>query len=1034
MGKALNGKTGRRYWKALEQLAETPDFQKWVDDEFPHRSTLLSIDRRDFLKYMGAGMMLAGLSASGCRSLPEERIVPFIAGPEDRIPGKPTYYASIATLSGYATGLRVKTNEGRPIKLDGNPNHPASLGALDVKTQARVLDLYDPDRLRMVRHLGGDATWGGFLEAARAKLQELAPTGGAGVAVLSQPVGSPTMRAQMAAFQIQFPAAKWVQYDPVAHKNVAEASTSAFGRVLDTQYRFDQARVVASLDSNVLMDGPAAVRYQRDLMSGRDLTRGATEMNRVYAVECMPTTIGVVADHRIPLRASQMLGFAKALASKIGVPGVGSSPVPAGVDEAWINALAADLMSNPGASVVVAGSHQPAEVHILVHAINEHLGNFGQTVVFTDPVVAAMGDLGSLVGAMQSGEVKALFVLGGNPAYDAPADIDFAGALGNVPFKAHLSMHDDETGERCDWQLPLSHFLEAWGDGRAFDGTASVQQPTIEPLYDSKSEIELIETLLGGARDGMAIVQTTWRTAWGQAAFQANWQKALATGVIEGTASPLATATVAAGVAGALSAEEASGTELVIMPDPNIYDGRFANNGWLQELPKPLSNLTWDNAAHMSHSTAVQMGVKPDTYLGFIPAEREAEMVAITVDGRTVEFPVYVQHGMADGVVAVHLGYGRTRGGKVMLPLKNDVTTQGGGFDAYRLLRSGRGASRTNPWIVANGAKFQMTERTYPLANTQFHNTIEMTEIDSHREVLEEMTLSKFLADEHEEHKENPSLYDDDMIGSNPILGKVFPQTSTDESGWNSDEHYQWAMTIDLSLCTGCNACVVACQSENNIPTVGKYQVQRGREMHWIRIDRYYVGTGEHSEWPVVNPDIRFQPVTCMHCENAPCEPVCPVAATTHSREGLNQMIYNRCVGTRYCSNNCPYKVRRFNYLNYANHDDVPVKTLLNNPDVTVRGRGVMEKCTYCVQRINHARIDAKKLGEKIKDGAVTTACMDACPSRAITFGNRNDVSSEVALRLKDKRTYKLLDHELNTKPRTTYLARVTNPNQGIKA
>ena len=608
-----------------------------------------------------------------------------------------------------------------------------------------------------------------------------------------------------------------------------------------------------------------------------------------------------------------------------------------------------------------------------------------------------------------------------------------------MAFKAHLSTHDDETGLECDWQLPLSHFLEAWGDGRAFDGTASIQQPTIEPLYESKSEIEFMEALNGHGRDGLAIVQSTWMAAWGETGFKDRWEKALAKGVIDGSQYPELPLAVSTALAGMLTAEEASGTELVILPDPTVFDGRFANNGWLQELPKPISNLTWDNAAYMSHSTALQMGVEIDKKYGFIPADREADVVAITVDGRTVEAAVYVDHGMADGVVMVHLGYGRTRGGKVLLPLKNDASTQGGGFSAYPLLRSGQGAGRTNPSIVINGAKFEMTGKTYPLANSQFHNTIDMTAIDSNREILEEMTLSKFLSSEEEAHEDNPSLYETDMVSKfvPDWLKKKAPvleDTAVDKRGFNSPEHYQWAMTIDLTLCTGCNACVIACQSENNIPTVGKYQFQRGREMHWIRIDRYYAGQGEHSEWPVKNPDIRFQPVTCMHCENAPCEPVCPVAATTHSKEGLNQMVYNRCVGTRYCSNNCPYKVRRFNFLNFGNHDDVPVKILLNNPDVTVRGRGVMEKCTYCVQRINHARIDSKKRGEKIKDGEVTTACMDACPSSAIVFGNKEDAMSAVAKRLGEKRSYKLLDHELNTRPRTTYLARVTNPNQEIEA
>jgi MoCo/4Fe-4S cofactor protein with predicted Tat translocation signal len=1024
MGERLKGKTGRRYWKALEQLAETPEFQKWVDDEFPHRSTLLNMDRRSFIKFMGAGMMLAGLSASGCRKLPEERLVPFVAGPEDRLAGKAVYYSSIANLGGYAMGVKVKTNEGRPVKLDGNPNHPASLGALDAKTQARILDLYDPDRLRMPIHRGESDSWKSFLSHARKTLDGLAANGGSGIALVTEAVGSPTMRAQIAQFRAKYPLATWVQHEPANSRNASLGATNAFGTAVDTVYDFSKARVVLSLDSNVMMEGPGAVRYQHDIMAGRDLSGGASTMNRIYAVECAPTTIGVVADHRVPLRASQVPAFAKALAGRLGVSGVGSSPLPTGFAEKWMSALVADLLANRGSSAVVTGAHQSADVHALVQAINAHLGNFGQTVSHIPTLVPSSGNLGSLVSAMDSGQVQALFILGANPVYSSSPTLGFAEALKKVPFKAQLSTHDDETGAQCDWQLPLSHFLEAWGDGVAFDGTAAIQQPTIEPLYDSKSEIEFLDALVGNASDGMSIVQSTWRGRW-TTDFEKQWQNALASGVIAGKPAPLPV-TVAAGLVGTIGASEATGTEIVLMPDPTVHDGRFANNGWLQELPKPISNLTWDNAAFMSHSTATQLGVKPDTYLGFIPADRDAELAAITVDGQTVEAAVNVIHGMADGVVLLHLGYGRTRGGQVLLPLNTDDEYEAGGFSAYRLFR----ADQANPWIVSDGVRIELTSKTYSLANAQFHNTIDMTEVDSERELLEEMTLSKFLSGGEIEHYDNPSLYDTDMVSKFVPL----PETAVEKSGFNSPDFNQWAMTIDLTLCTGCNACVVACQSENNIPTVGKYQVQRGREMHWIRIDRYYAGSGEHSEWPTKNPDIRFQPVTCMHCENAPCEPVCPVAATTHSKEGINQMVYNRCVGTRYCSNNCPYKVRRFNFLNYANHNDVPVKLLLNNPDVTVRGRGVMEKCTYCVQRINHARIDAKKRGERIKDGEVTTACMDACPSRAIVFGDMVDVTSKVSQRLADKRSYKMLDHELNTKPRTRYLARVTNPNQEIEA
>ncbi|HXH62351.1 MAG TPA: 4Fe-4S dicluster domain-containing protein, partial [Fimbriimonadaceae bacterium] len=829
--------------------------------------------------------------------------------------------------------------------------------------------------------------------------------------------------------------ARWVQYDAATRRNHANGAVLAFGEPRDTVYKFLEAKVLVSVDSDVMMEAPGSVSYQKDIMAGRDLGGGATEMNRVYAVESAPTTIGAIADHRVPLRASEMMNFVSALANKIGVPGAATSIVPEGFDPSILDAIAKELMANRGTSAVFGGDHLSGDVHALIHAINAHLGNFGKTMVTIDPVIPDAGsqtaDLASLAADMAAGQVTMLFIAGGNPVYDAPADLDFANALAQVPFKAQCSSHDDETGAQCDWQLPASHFLEAWGDGRAFDGTASIQQPTILPLYDCKSEHEFVDALIGNAREGMQIVQDYWRSVWGEDGFDERWHAVLSSGVIDGTAFAPKDAVVKDGLVGALPlGERADGLEVVFKPDPTIYDGRFANNGWLQELPKPLSNLTWDNAAYMSHETAKKIGVKPSKYLGFIPADGAADMVTVTIDGRTVELPVYVQHGMADGVVVVHMGYGRTRGGKVLLELEEGKAYEGGGFSAYKLIR----AAGTNPYMVVNGANVQHTDNHYPLANSQFHNTIDTTQIDSDREILHEYTLAAFIDLKDPEDKKPPSLYDDDMIGSNPVLGTVFPQSATDENGWNTDKNYQWAMTIDLSLCTGCNACVIACQSENNIPTVGKYQVQRGREMHWIRIDRYYQGTGAESDWPVQNPKIRLQPVACMQCENAPCEPVCPVAATTHSKEGINQMVYNRCVGTRYCSNNCPYKVRRFNFLNYANHNDVPVKMLLNNPDVTVRGRGVMEKCTYCIQRINRARITAKKRGKRIQDGEVRTACQDACPSEAIVFGDMTDATSKVARMLRDRRRYKLLNEEVNTRPRTTYLARVTNENPEVGA
>ena len=1039
MSQKLKGKTGRRYWKSLEQLARTPEFEKWADGEFPYRHDMSVVDRRGFLKLMGASLMLAGLGAAGCRKLPEDRLVPFISGPEGRIHGKPVYYASISSCGGYSIGLKVKTYEGRPIKLDGNPNHPSSLGGIDARTQARVLDLYDPDRLKLVKFKREASPWSGFLKAAREKLVELGENDGAGIVLLTETVGSPTMHAQITAFQQKYPAAKWVQYEPVNRDNALRASQLAFGQVVDTHYRFDRAKVILSLDSNVMMEGPGSVRYQRDIMASRSLVDGRKEMSRIYAVEGATTTLGVVADHRLPLRPSQIFNFTKALAARLGMRVAGPSSTPRGVDEKWITAVANDLLANPQASVVVTGEHQSGAVHALVHAINEHLDNVGHTVIHTEPVMPnpteQVKEMAGLTARMNAGQVDMLLVIGGNPVFTAPADLEFGSAMGKVAFCAHLSNEENETGAKCDWQLAKSHFLESWSDGRAHDGTTAIQQPMIEPLYDSVSGIELIDSLLGTSREGMDIVKGFWNGAWGEEGFDKKWRHALADGVIEDSTAPEVAVRVSPAVSRLSEEGSDSGHEVVFLPDPTIYDGRFANNGWLQELPKPISNLTWDNAAYMSHSTAVGLNIEIDKRYGFIPADREADIVSITVDGRSVEAAVYVNHGMAEGVVLVHMGYGRTIGGTVMLPSgkgKGDPSKTGGGFNAFAIRTS------QDPWIVADGARIKRTDKTYPLANAQFHNTIDMTVVDSDRDILREMTLDEFLHpdEEHAEEGhdgENPSMFKEDM------LSRIIPgmeESAVQNQGWDykNSVNYQWAMTIDLALCTGCNACVIACQSENNIPTVGKYQVQRGRELHWIRIDRYYAGQGDESEWPVPDPVIRFQPMTCQQCENAPCEPVCPVAATTHSKEGLNQMIYNRCVGTRYCSNNCPYKVRRFNFLNYGDHHDLPVKMLLNNPDVTVRHRGVMEKCTYCVQRISAARITAKMAGGKIPEGGVVTACQQACPSKAIVFGDMRDPESAIGRSLASSRSYKVLDKELNTRPRTTYLARVNNPNKELDA
>ncbi|MCH7904365.1 MAG: TAT-variant-translocated molybdopterin oxidoreductase [Armatimonadetes bacterium] len=1018
--------SGPKYWKSLEQLVGSPEIEKWAEDEFPYRKDLASIDRRDFLKVMGASLMFAGVGAAGCRTTPESRIVPYIIAPEDRPLGETVQYATSHTVGGYAIGLLATSYEGRPIRLDGNPLHPTSESGVDARTQAQILGMYDPDRLRSVQDRGEFSTWISFLKDAREKLAAGEANDGSRIAILTESVGSPSLASQIRAFQSKYPGAQWYQYDAVNRDSVRQGAVAAFGQHVETRYRFDRANVILAVDSNTFMEGPGAVRYMSDIMGGRQIDADHEGMNRIYVVEHAPSTLGVTADHRIPLKPSQMLQFVRALAAELGMSGAAGVSAPDGVSKEWIAALAADLMANGGASVVVPGDHLPPSVHAVVHGVNEFLGNVGRTVIHTEPVLPKPADsaaeIRNLVTAMESG-LDMLLILGGNPVYDAPADLGFVEALKGVSLTAHLSLHADETGAACDWELPDSHFLESWSDGRAFDGTASIQQPLIEPLYDCKSAHELLDALAGESREGLEIVRSYWRSNWNADAsddeFDKLWRVALSKGVLAGTeASEIQVQVIEGLLSGIPKSMKSSELELVILPDPTVYDGRYANNGWLQELPKPISNLTWDNSIQMSHATALKHGVEIDKKYLFVPAVRDADVFKLTANGRSVEGAVYVNLGMADDVIVVHLGYGRTRGGRIIE--SDDRTKHGGGFSAYRV-RDSRNMSMTT-----EGVKLQKTKETYPLANTQFHNTIDVTEVDSDREIFQEMTLERFRnlnsgVEELPEKHEAPSMYDNDRN----LLSGIFPDVNADD-----DANYQWAMTIDLTLCTGCNACVMACVAENNIPVVNKYQVQRGREMHWIRIDRYYTG-GSSDEWPIKNPQIKFQPVTCMHCEHAPCEPVCPVAATIHSKEGLNQMVYNRCVGTRYCSNNCPYKVRRFNFLNYANLHGIAVKDMRHNPSVTVRGRGVMEKCTYCVQRINETRITAKKERRKIGGDEVRTACQVACPTNAIVFGDKSNEASVVAKSRKDKRNYILLEM-VNTRPRTTYLARVTNLNEEV--
>ena len=978
---------GKEYWRSLEQLADTPEFKEFLHREFPQGASEFfdPISRRKFLTLMGASMALAGLM--GCRR-PVEKIVPYVKAPENVIPGVPKYYATTMPLGLSATGLLVESHEGRPTKIEGNEKHPASRGAAGVWHQASILNLYDPDRSKVVLQKGAQAGWDEFVTFWRQQFDQFSENRGAGLVILSESFSSPTLFRLRKTFLQQFPRARWIAWEPIQDEHILRGTEIAFGRTYVPRYHFDRADIVLSLDSDFLLQESDALTYSRDFASRRRVSSEKDDMNRLYVVESTYTTTGAMADHRMRLQAREIGAFVAALALELQAQGLRTGVEDAvrayaghSFNQKWLNALAKDLMQHRGKSLLIAGRRQPAEVHALVFALNQALGNLGKTVALVDPADKLLPDTGALnalVRDMKAGQVKTLVMLGGNPVYNAPADLGFGAALKKVEHTVHLSSHVDETSMMAEWHIPRAHYLEAWGDARALDGTLSVIQPLIAPLFGGKSDVE-VANLLATGRDlrGYDLVRETWRTLLPRARFERAWRRVLHDGLLENSALPeqrpsLKTGRVAAALQQNPLPQDRAGKEnleIVFYASPAVFDGRFANNGWLQELPDPITKITWDNALMVSPATARELGVK------------ENEMVLVEYRGRRMKLPVWIQPGQPDYSVAVALGYGRSQSGRI----GNDV-----GFNVYKLRQSQHAD-------FDSGLRLTPTGEKYVLATTQNHWSMEG------RPLVREATL--------EAYREHPE-FAREMVELPPL-----------ESLWKEhpyDEGYQWGMTVDLNVCTGCSACITACQSENNIPIVGKEQVWRGREMHWIRVDRYFAGGLD-------DPEVVYQPVMCQHCEMAPCEQVCPVAATVHDQEGLNVMVYNRCIGTRYCSNNCPYKVRRFNFFNYTNETPEIVKMAMN-PDVTVRFRGVMEKCTYCLQRISEVKIRAKNEGRQVRDGEIKTACQQTCPTDAIVFGNINDPESRVSKIKEQNRNYEILA-ELNTKPRTSYLAKLRNPN-----
>ena len=989
----LKGAKGKRYWRSIDELAGTEEFQAAVEREFPAAAQewVDPVSRRGFMKLMGASMALAGLA--GCTKQPDEPIYPYVKQPEDLVLGKPNYFASAHPFVTGAVPVLVKSDQFRPIKVDGNPEHAYNLGSSDVFTQGTLLDLYDPDRSQHVVYMGESRQWGEF--AQEFKHAVTASKDGTGVYFLSATITSPTLARQWKAVQAAYPKAKLVQYDP------ALAGTSlASGPAV--QYALADADVIVSLDADFL-SGAAFPGFHKLTREYAQRRKSPEKLNRLYVVESTPTTTGMKAEHRLGLRASEIPAFAATLAAAVGASGAPASSYNwTDGQKKYLAALAKDLKANAGKSVVIPGLYQDASVAALALAINSALGNVGKTVLVSNepanPIPSdQLGDFKSLVADLNAGKVDWLMILNVNPVYAAPADFEFASAFNKAKIVAHLGSHVDETGQISQWHIPAASALESWSDARSYDGTVSIVQPLIAPLYAGRSSHDVLQLPLNepflSAYD--AVRETAKSTIKGD--FETGWRKALHDGWIADSAKFGAGSASGAGMPKSIPAPAAKDAiEIIFRPDPNIYDGRWSNVGWLQELPKPVTNLSWDNAAIVSGATLSKLNLEED------------DIVELNVSGKVVKAPVIVAPGHPDNSVTVYLGYGREAAGRV---------GSGAGFNAYLIRPSWA------PFYTAGTIK--KVEGKWGLAITKSHyqdhrskwfggegngnNSLEADEALGDRGIIRYATLDGYKA--------NPGFANEGEGHEKTDMGtSLFPN-------WTYKEN-AWGMSIDMNSCTGCNACIVSCYAENNIAVVGKQQVRIGRNMQWLRIDTYFEGD-------LAAPRAHFQPMTCQHCENAPCEQVCPVGATVHTPEGLNTMVYNRCVGTRYCSNNCPYKVRRYNFLLYSDFETESLK-LSRNPDVSVRSRGVMEKCSYCVQRITAARIEADKDNRAIRDGEVVTACQQACPASAITFGNLNDKTSKAAKLRSDERTYQVLADQ-NTRPRTTYVAAVLNPNSELE-
>jgi molybdopterin-containing oxidoreductase family iron-sulfur binding subunit len=970
-----------KYWRSVEdregQLpsSEGREFPAGVPGDDTDGAT-----RRDFLKIVGGTAALAGLA--GCQN-PPDHVLPYAKQPPEIIPGNPLHYASSFTRDGYGMGVIVAAREGRPIKVEGNPDHPASLGASSVYDQAAIWHLYDPQRARTLRSGKHPKAWARFVGDMAQKAAEWKKDGGAGLRFLVEPSGSPLeadLRKQLLA---AFPNAKFYAFSATGNDNAYAGTQLAFGRPLETRFDFQPARAILSLDADFLSQGAFHVRYSRHFADHRV---PQNELNRLYVVEPGHSATGTAADHRLRVKAGEVVDVAVALANELApgkVPPDRSGGAGRFANNAWIKAAAKDLKARGAAALVVAGARQPAVVHAIAAVINASLGS--KCVSYTAPVLSDVqfgpAQLKALADEVKAGKVDTLVCTAYNPVYTAPADIDVAAMLRGCN-SIYRAMFDDETARHANWFIPATHELEEWGDARAVDGTVSLKQPLIHPLFGGISLPEVWAALLGSAaRGAQRILRDSWKARANKPDFDKWWERTLQKGIVEDTALPAETVSPSGDLASALSQlpKSEGGLEVAFYNDNKVADGRYGDVAWLQELPEAVTKMTWGNNVALSPATAKKLGVTT------------ADMVQVTVAGKSLTAPAYVLPGMADDTLQVAIGYGRQGAEMIAREIGADVQP----------LRSA-----ANTWW-STGAQLSLTGLTQKLPIDHDHWSMEGRPIALDVDAVE-------LEEGNKQKKLKLPLLEENR-GEQPSMYAPYEYTG-----------FKWGMAIDMSRCSGCNACVLACESENNVLIVGPDQLRKGRDMHWLRIDRYFTGELE-------DPETVMQPLMCVHCENAPCEYVCPVNATVHSDEGLNEMVYNRCVGTRYCSNNCPYKVRRFNYLNWHNNLQ-GTEEMAMNPDVTVRSRGVMEKCTYCVQRIERYRIDQRINGKGIgdyKDTDFTTACAQSCPSGAIVFGSLHDPKTQVSKLHTDERAYQLL-HELGTRPRTVHLARVRNKNPEI--